>query len=104
VIRKFVKMLQKYLERIKQNVISELAGENVAIALFGSAAVGTETRASDVDVAIIPRGAMNSAALSRVRESVEELTVPYMVDIVDFSIVSETFKKNALSHAVWWRT
>ena len=97
-------MLQEYLERIKQNVLSELAEENVAVALFGSAAVGTETCASDVDVAIIPRGIMNRAVLSRVRERVEELTVPYVVDIVDFSMVSETFKNNALSHAIWWRT
>jgi uncharacterized protein len=96
-------MLQDYLEKIKQNVLSELAEENVAIALFGSAAIGTETYASDVDVAIIPRGLMNRAVLSRVRERVEELTVPYVVDIVDFSLVSESFKENALSHAVWWR-
>ena len=53
-------MLQDYLERIKQNVLSELAEENVAVALFGSAAVGTDTCASDVDVAIIPRGMMTS--------------------------------------------
>jgi predicted nucleotidyltransferase len=97
-------MLQDYLERIKQNVLSELAEENVAVALFGSAAVGTETCASDVDVAIIPRGMMNRAVLSRVRERVEELTVPYVVDIVDFSMVSESFKNNALTHAIWWRT
>ena len=86
-------MLQDYLEKIKQNVLSELAEENVAIALFGSAAAGVETCASDVDVAIIPRGIMNRAVLSRVREKVEELTVPYVVDIVDFSMVSESFKK-----------
>jgi Nucleotidyltransferase domain. len=97
-------MLQDYLERIKQNVLSELAEENVAIALFGSAALGTETYASDVDVAIIPRGAINRAALARARERVEELSVPYVVDIVDFSMVPESFKNNALSHALWWRT
>ena len=97
-------MLQEYLEKIRQNVLSELAEENVAVALFGSAAIGTETSASDVDVAIIPRGTMNRAVLSRVRERVEELTVPYVVDIVDFSMVSESFKNNALSHAIWWRT
>ena len=96
-------MLQDYLERIKQNVLSELAEENVAVALFGSAAVGTDTCASDVDVAIIPRGMMNRAVLSRVRERVEEITVPYVVDIVDFSLVSESFKNNALIHAIWWR-
>ncbi len=96
-------MLQEYLEKIKQNVLNELAGEDVGIALFGSAAVGTETNASDIDVAIIPRGIINRAALSRVRERVEELTVPYVVDIVDFSMASESFKKNALLHAVWWR-
>ena len=97
-------MLQDYLEKIKQNVLSELAEENVAIALFGSAAVGTETSASDVDIAVIPRGTLNRAVLSRVRERVEELTVPYVVDIVDFSIVSESFKNKALTHAIWWRT
>ena len=97
-------MLQDYLEKIKNNVLSELAEENVAVALFGSAANGTETFASDIDVAIIPKDTMNHAMLSRVRERIEELSVPYVVDIVDFSLVSESFRNNALSHAIWWRT
>lgn len=96
-------MIHDYIDEIKQVVLSELAEEHVAIALFGSAATGASTYASDIDVAVVPYGTLNCAILSQLRERVEELSVPYVVDIVDFSTVSDFFKKTALIHAVWWR-
>ncbi len=96
-------MLQNYLERIKQSVLSELAGEHVAIALFGSAAVGEDTVASDIDIAIIPRGGWNRWKLSFLREELDNLNVPYTVDLVDFSTTSEMFTTTALAGAIWWK-
>jgi predicted nucleotidyltransferase len=96
-------MIQDYIDEIKRVVLSELAEEHVAIALFGSAATGASTYASDIDIAVVPYGTLNCAILSQLRERVEELSVPYVIDIVDFSMVSDFFKKTALIHAVWWR-
>lgn len=77
--------------------------ENVAIALFGSFAMGTQQLASDIDIALIPKGKLNKSKVADLREKLTELTVPYSVDLVDFDRVSEQFKKIALRDAQWWR-
>lgn len=96
-------MANDNLNRIKNLVLKELQDEQVEIALFGSFATGDSNRASDVDVAIIPTGNFKKSKLSLLREKLEEETIPYSVEIVDFSIVSEAFKKTALQNAKWWR-
>jgi predicted nucleotidyltransferase len=96
-------MTDKYLEIIKHFVVNELANEDVAIALFGSFATSTNTGISDIDIAIIPKGKLQRWKLSIIREKLEELTILYSIDLVDFSMVSERFKKIALTDALWWR-
>lgn len=96
-------MMQRYLEIIRQFVLKELDSEDVSIALFGSFATGTNTDVSDIDIAVIPRGKWKRSKLSLIREKLEELPVPYTVDLVDFSIVSEQFRKTALTNVLWWR-
>ena len=96
-------MTNKYLEIIKRFVVNELADEDVAIALFGSFATSTNTGISDIDIAIIPKGKLQRWKLAIMREKLEELTIPYCIDLVDFSMVSERFKKIALTDALWWR-
>ena len=97
------KIMNRYLEKIKKIIEEDLQDENVAIALYGSFAAGTNHHASDIDIAIIPKGKLKRAKLSSIREKLDELTIPYSVDLVDFSIVSDDFKKIALLNAKWWR-
>jgi predicted nucleotidyltransferase len=96
-------MIIQYLDKIKLCVLRYLAEENVAVAFFGSAAVGGDTYASDVDIAVIPKGKWNQWKLSLLREELDDLNVPYTVDIVDFTTSSETFRKTALARAIWWK-
>lgn len=77
--------------------------EEVSIALFGSFARGDSNYSSDIDIAIIPTRNLKTGRLSGLREKFEELTIPYIVDVVDFSSVSDNFKKIALQNAQWWR-
>lgn len=95
--------MNRYLEEIKACVLSYLGGEEISIALFGSMADGTVHGSSDVDIAIIPRGKWNRSKLTLLREKIEELNVPYKVDIVDFSEVSDDFRFMALRSSVWWK-
>ena len=37
------------------------------------------------------------------REKLEELNVPYKVELIDFSYVSEDFRNLALKNTVWWK-
>ncbi len=92
-----------YLELIRSLVLRALERESVDVALFGSMARGDARRGSDVDVAVIPRAQWNRTALIHLRTDIEDLKVPWKVEIVDFSEVSETFSAEALSSAIWWR-
>ena len=96
-------MKTNYLETIREIIVKELAEENVSIALFGSFAAGTNTEVSDIDIAIIPKGELKRWKLSLLREKLEEMAIPYVVDVVDFSNVSESFRNTALKNVLWWR-
>lgn len=92
-----------YLENIKECVLASLAGEDVAIALFGSMARGKVHAGSDVDIAVLPRGPWDKRKLTFLRERLEELNVPYVVELVDFSEVSNDFREIALENSLWWK-
>jgi len=102
--------VNKHLELIKKYLLNEFEGEEVSIALFGSMALGAVHQASDVDIAVIPRGKWNTGGnpslrdkLTLMREKLEEMNIPYTVDLVDFSIVSDDFKTFALKNSIWWK-
>ncbi|MGA9405712.1 MAG: nucleotidyltransferase domain-containing protein [Bacteroidota bacterium] len=92
-----------YIEKIKEVVLAGLSDEDVSIALFGSMANKKMNRASDVDVAIVPRDGWERRKLVLLREKLENLNIPYSVELVDFSLVSGKFREAALETAIWWR-
>jgi len=96
-------MWNLHLEKIKACVLQDLSDEDVSVALFGSMVEGESRRGSDVDVAIIPKGMWNRRKLALLREKLENLNVPYAVELVDFSDVSREFKDFALKKVVWWK-
>lgn len=95
--------MNSHIEKIMECVMSALGDEDVSVGLFGSMAVGRPHRGSDVDVAIIPRGVWNRWKLALLREKLEDLNVPYKVELVDFSEVSDGFRGSALESIIWWK-
>lgn len=79
------KIFQKYVDLKKHNVF-----------VFGSRAVGRARKFSDYDIGIMDKKPFNSEKLALIREALEESNLPYRVDVVNFSTVSEKFKKIAL--------
>ena len=96
-------MKREYVEKTRKMVLSGLRDENVAIGLFGSVAHGSLGRGSDIDVAIVPKGEWSRWKLSRLRDELEESTIPYKIDLVDLSVVSPEFRHSILQDIVWWR-
>ena len=96
-------MAMNYLKHIREIILHALEHEDVSVALFASHVHGTAGRASDVDVAIIPRGNMDPSRLSLLRDELEESNIPYKVEVVDFSLVNRSFREFALQGAQWWR-
>ena len=63
--------------------------------IFGSRAVGKARKFSDIDIGIKSEKEINSLLLSDIEEAFEESNIPYTVDVVDFSQVSDKFKELA---------
>ena len=91
------------LDRIKAVVLEFLIDEDVMIILFGSAARGDAHRFSDIDIGILPRNNYNKKKLILLKEQLDDMNIPYTVDLVDISKVSDVFKKQVLSEGVIWK-
>jgi predicted nucleotidyltransferase len=93
----------KYLEELKNLALAILKDEKVRIILFGSRARGDHNTVSDVDIGLLPYGELDKNKVIILREKIEDLNIPYKVELVNFSEVSEDFKKEALKGAVIWK-
>ena len=93
----------KYLDQLKELVLSSLKDENLKIFLFGSRARGDNYRTSDVDIGFIPKGDYNKSKISFLKEQIENSNIPYKVQVVNFNNVSEDFKREALKDIIVWK-
>ena len=86
----------KWKTFIKTTIEKHLPNKNYQICLFGSRAVGTNKKWSDVDVGISGPGNLSWSVLAKINTELDESKIPYRVDVVDFSRVFEKFAKIAL--------
>lgn len=93
----------KYLEELKNLALEILKDEKVKIILFGSRARGDNNIVSDVDIGLAPYGKLDKNKVIILKEKIEDLNIPYKVELVNFSEVSADFKKEALKGAVIWK-
>jgi uncharacterized protein len=79
-----------------------LRGHSVRVYLFGSFARGDAAVYSDIDVALLPSGPLADGALSAIRDALEESLVVRPVDLVDLSVVPDSFRERVLREGVLW--
>ncbi len=92
----------KSLEDARRLVVNKLQGLPVRVWLFGSRTRGTASAASDIDLAILPKGTLPEGILSELREAFEESDIPYKVDVVDLRSVDGAFRRRIESEGVLW--
>ena len=80
----------------------ELGAQRARLYLFGSRARGQAARASDIDIAIVPDAPLLPGTLARIRDALEESTIPFEVEVVDLSCVDEPFRRRVLAEAIAW--
>ena len=73
------------------------------IILFGSRAHGKAKEGSDIDIAIDIGEPIPLHEMSRIRTTMENLTIPLMVDVVDMQRIPEEFKQIILKHGIVWK-
>lgn len=83
--------------------LTVLEGEKVRIILFGSRGRQDNSITSDVDIGLIPYGKLDKRKVVFLKQRVEDLNIPYKIEIVDFSTVSADFEKEAMKGAVVWK-
>jgi len=80
----------EHLETIKR-ILSEYVGD-CEVRAFGSRVTGMTKEHSDLDVAVITPNKMKRRTKMLLREAFEESDLPFRVDIIDYSAVSDEFR------------
>jgi predicted nucleotidyltransferase len=95
---------QRYLDTVRQIVLDGLDGHDAGVWLIGSFARGNPDRASDIDVAVEPRGAVPASLLAHIEERLADSTVPYFVELVNLGDTDARFREAAKREGVPWRS
>jgi len=78
--------------RIVRTILAEWTPA-AEVRAFGSRVNGTARKHSDLDLAIVGDGRMDTHTLNRLREAFEESELPFRVDVLDWNAVSDSFRK-----------
>lgn len=90
------------LDRVRELVTTSLESYDVRVYLFGSHATGAVHAASDVDVAVDVAGPLPPGVLARLREALEESTIPCRVEVVDLRDADAEFRERVLREGIEW--
>jgi len=93
----------KSINMIKALILETFRDDDVKIMLFGSRARGDFNRHSDIDIGIIPKNKCDRMKLISVKDKFEEMNIPYRVDVVDISRVSNIFRKKVMEEGKIWK-
>ncbi len=88
--------------RVREMVVAALAGTDAEIWLFGSCARGDAGHLSDIDIAIESATPLPVGLLARLREALEESTIPYRVEIVDLRDADPRFREAVHAEGIRW--
>lgn len=91
-----------YVDLVRGIVRSHLRGRDADVYLFGSWARGDARRTSDIDVAVLPKDDLPWIVLTRLREALEESSIPYPVEVVDLREVAPQFRARVLEEGIRW--
>jgi len=94
--------VQRDLDAARRIVRGVVGSEDAQLLLYGSRARGDAGPHSDIDIALLPRRMLAPGALARIREALEDSTIPYRVEIIDLSTVNEEFRRKVLAEAIPW--
>jgi len=93
---------RRWLAQIRAIATRILQPYDVELYLFGSRARGEARRASDIDLALEPRGEFPPAVLARLAEEFDESTVPVTVDLIDLRSAGAALRAKATKEGIRW--
>jgi predicted nucleotidyltransferase len=91
------------LDKVKSQILDSLKDENTTIILFGSRARGDFNKFSDIDIGLLPHDELDNKKITLLKDLLENMNIPYTIDIIDLSKVSDTFRQKALKEKIVWK-
>lgn len=88
--------------KVREMVTAALADTSADVWLFGSCARGDAGHLSDIDVAVEAAMPLPAGLLARLREALEESTIPYRVEIVDLRDTDDRFREAVYAEGIRW--
>jgi len=80
-----------HLAEVRQLLRAHLPGCRVCA--FGSRVTGKARRFSDLDLAVMTETPLDWRALEALKDAVAESDLPFMVDVLDWAVTAETFRR-----------
>jgi len=93
---------EKYLNILKELVLSIVDTEKVMVFLFGSRVAKHHSSRSDADIGLLAEEKLPEKLFHQIRNAIDASIIPWEVDIVDFTRVDSSFKQQALKDLVIW--
>ncbi len=93
---------EKYLQMVKDIVLSSIDTQSYAIFLFGSRARQKHAASADIDIGVLGHKPLPNKIIFNIKDKIESSIVPYKVDIVDFYDAETNFKSIALKDIQIW--
>jgi len=91
--------MDKVEKKIKDIILNNLESDNkYRLFIFGSRVSGTPRKYSDYDIGIEGKDMIPFPVLVKIKIALQDSDLPYKVDVVDFSTVSDDFRKQALKN------
>jgi len=95
---------ERFLKELRRIVLDLLNGKDCKVYLFGSRARGDYRRSSDADIAVEGLSEEEFRRFkSTLEEWLEESSIPFTVDVVNLSRVSDTLKEVVLKEGIRWK-
>ena len=90
---------QEILNKSLLNIFGKyLCLEEYKIFYFGSRVNGKGSERSDIDIGLYGKNPIHSSIVSSIQEDIENLPILYTIEVIDFSTVSDEFRKLALQN------
>lgn len=94
--------MNHFVEEARILVLRELPQDKFAVFVFGSRAGINAAESSDLDIGILGNAPLTLELYCRIKSVLEDSTIPYKVDVVDFYTASQDFKNIALKNISVW--
>ena len=93
---------EKYLNMLKEIILSIVDTKKVMVFLFGSRISGHHSSSADADIGLLADERLSTNLYHKIRNAIDESIIPWEVDIIDFTRADQTFKEATLKDIVIW--